>query len=239
MREIPFIETVDLTRSFGRTLALHRVSTCLWSGEVSLVMGPNGAGKSTLLAILATLDRPTSGRVRYGGEVDEGWMMRQGRGLIGWMGHESMLYGDLTGWENLVFFARLYGIGEVERCVGRCLEEVGLDREEHSRRPVYSYSRGMRQRLSLARAVVHDPSVLILDEPFTGLDLAGCQLVVGMMEKVKKRGGLVVLATHYLDLPEGLVDRVLVLRGGRLLYQGEVKRPLGEMVRRAQDGGEL
>jgi heme exporter protein A len=226
LTEIPYVEVVGLTRIFGRHYALHRVDARLNQGEVSLILGPNGAGKSTLLSILATLDRPSAGKVFYGDGVGRRVMEQRGRGLIGWVAHDSLVYSELTGAENLRFYARLYGLDTVSKRVDRALRKVGLESASHQ--AVRTYSRGMRQRLSVARALLNSPRLLILDEPFTGLDGDGRRLVTDLLLEAKEAGCLVILSTHVLDLPRGFVDHTLVLKRGRRVYHGPPGWPIAE-----------
>jgi heme exporter protein A len=204
----------DVSRHFGRRRALTRVSLSCEAGTILGLLGPNGAGKSTLLAILSTLLAPSSGHVRYGNVEarSAGPMLRSRLGLLG---HDLYLYPELTARENLEFFARLYGLpGRGER-VSRALQTAGLsDRADDV---VSGFSRGMRQRLALERALLHGPRLLLLDEPFTGLDDASGQALVSRLRGLRGEGAMVVVATHDLDLADGLLDEVAVLREGRLL----------------------
>jgi heme exporter protein A len=238
LTEVPFIEAHDVSRAFGRHFALHHVDLSFPSGQVSLVLGPNGAGKSTLLGILATLDRPTSGSLRYGPSMDGTRMEREGRGLIGFVSHESMLYGELTGMENLSLFARLLGVDASSARMRESLDAVGIDPAGPGYQRVRTYSRGMRQRLSLARALLQDPPVLILDEPFSGLDREGCQRVVELLTAARSRGRLLVIATHHLDLPRDFADRVVLLRRGRRVYEGCARWPLVTHLVESRSPGE-
>ena len=216
MESVPYIQTVDLSRTFGRIWALHRVNLRLEAGQSTALLGPNGAGKSTLLSILATLDQPSTGQVQYGPSWSHRRMGCEGRRLIGWVSHDSLVYEDLTARENLEFFAELYRLRDVRTRVGSLLERVGLN--EAADRSVRTFSRGMRQRLSLARGMLNDPAVWILDEPFTGLDAAGRALVLGILERARRDGKLILLATHALDLPGSAFDKVVVLNRGRLRF---------------------
>jgi heme exporter protein A len=204
----------DVSRHFGRRKALNRVSLTCTAGEVVGLLGPNGAGKSTLLSILSTLVAPSAGQVRYGDLTahDAGPALRA---KIGLLGHDLYLYPELTARENLQFFARLYGLPGSAAVVGDALARAHLgDRGDDA---VSGFSRGMRQRLALERALLHQPRLLLLDEPFTGLDDASGQALVARLKGLRDRGGIVVVATHDLDLAEGLFDRLAVLRDGRLL----------------------
>lgn len=208
-----------VSRVFGRTFALHRVSLNLPAGAVTALVGDNGAGKTTLLNILATLDAPTEGAVRYG-DYDWATFSRRGRGLIGWVSHDALVYGDLTGRENLVFFARMYGLDDPGALADQWLERIGLGAAADRR--VHAYSRGMKQRLTLARALLHDPRVVLLDEPMTGLDQAGRRFASELFGTLRDQGKVVALVTHNLRELDGLADRMAVLRRGRLTFVGEV-----------------
>jgi len=204
----------DVSRHFGRRRALSHVSLQVHGGEIVGLLGPNGAGKSTLLAILATLLAPSAGTVRYGDRV-AGEIGPDLRPRLGLLAHDLHLYPELTARENLLFFARLYGLSRPGAAVEASLDRAGLtDRADDS---VTGYSRGMRQRLALERALIHEPRLLLLDEPFTGLDDRSTATLVSRLKGLRDEGRLVVLATHDLDVAEGLLDRAAVLRDGRLV----------------------
>ena len=209
------IDITDLSRHFGRRKAVSRVSLSLRSGDILGLLGPNGAGKSTLLGMLATLVAPTSGSVTYGGfkSGDRGQAIR---GRIGVLAHELHLYPELTARQNLEFFARLHGLDDLN-LVRAALESAGLaDRGEDQ---VASFSRGMRQRLALERALLHRPRLLLLDEPFTGLDDRAVRIVAERLTRIAADGAIIVLATHDLDVADGLITRMAVVRNGRLLKE--------------------
>jgi heme exporter protein A len=201
------IELEGLTRRYGERVALAGVTLALPAGATLVVFGPNGAGKSTLLRILATLLRPHAGTVRVLGRAlpDEGWAVR---GQVGLLGHEPLLYRDLTARENLRFHARLHGV-RAER-VEELLDRVGLALRADDK--VHTYSRGMVQRLAVARAVLHDPAVLLLDEPRASLDPAGAELVEPLIGAAAGRTR--VITSH--DPAGGLAeaDVALGLRAG-------------------------
>ncbi len=202
------LELAGLERRYGERTALADVSFTLDAGQTLVVFGPNGAGKSTLLRVLATLLRPHSGVVRVLGRAlpGEDWRVR---GRIGLLGHDPLLYRDLTGRENLRFHARLHGVAE-ER-IGLLLDAVGMSRRADE--PVRSLSRGMVQRLAVCRAVLHAPDLLLLDEPKANLDPAASELVEPLIGRAAGRTR--VIASH--DPTGGLAeaDMVLGLRGGR------------------------
>jgi heme exporter protein A len=228
--------TVDeVSRSFGRRRALSRVSFRADQGQILGILGPNGAGKSTLLGILATLLRPTSGRVRYGslGETDGAAL----RARIGVLGHDLFLYPELTARENLEFFAGLHGVPEPAQAADAALDRAGL--ETRGDDPVSTFSRGMRQRVALERALIHGPRLLLLDEPFTGLDDASASALVARLRDLRRDGAILVVATHDLEIADRLLDHALFLRDGRsaasiaqpeglrATYQDVMTRPAG------------
>lgn len=182
-------------------------------GSILGLLGPNGAGKSTLLSILATLLRPSSGSVRYGQlDASAGAALRA---RIGVLGHDLFLYPELTARENLAFFAGLYAVADPDGRARAALDRAGLaDRRDD---PVSSFSRGMRQRVALERALIHEPRLALLDEPFTGLDDASTAALLARLRGLRESGAIVVLATHDLDLADGLLDQAIFLREGRVI----------------------
>jgi heme exporter protein A len=207
------VQLIDVSRHFGRRRALSRVSLSLASGDIVGLLGPNGAGKSTMIGVLATLSAPTSGEVRYGGTLgrDAGAPLRQ---RIGLLAHELYLYPELSARQNLTFFARMYGL-DARIAVDAALDRAGLaDRADDD---VFGFSRGMRQRLALERALLHHPRLVLFDEPFTGLDDAAVGIVCERLRRLAADGAIVVVATHDLDLADGLVTRVALVREGRLV----------------------
>lgn len=208
------LTVTDVSRHFGRRKALNRVTFTCEAGHIIGLLGPNGAGKSTLLSILATLASPTLGVVRYGGTTarEAGPAIRA---RLGALGHDLYLYPELTARENLWFFARLYEVDDAAGRVEAALTRAGLaDRGDDL---VSGFSRGMRQKLALERALLHGPRLVLLDEPFTGLDDAATQALVARLVALKQEGVIVLLTTHDLDVVDGLLDQVLVLQNGRLV----------------------
>jgi len=186
----------NVAKRFGRTTALRSVTLSVEEGEFVTVFGHNGAGKSTLLNIIATLIRSYEGTVSlFGGDIvkaDE-----ETRRSLGFMSHDSFLYADLTAHENLVFYARLYGIPDPQGAARAMLERVDLAHKAQS--IVRELSRGMKQRLSLGRAFLHSPKLLLLDEPYTGLDETACINLNDMLSDFTAGGGTVMLTTHDID----------------------------------------
>ena len=208
------VETESVSRQFGRRRALSKVSMSASAGEVLVLLGPNGAGKSTLLNILSSLMRPTSGTVRYG-RVTAAEAGDALRSSIGYLGHELFLYMDLSARENLQFAARLYQIGDREARVTRALERARLADRADDR--VGDFSRGMRQRLALERALLHEPRLVLLDEPFTGLDEASAGLLSARLRELASGGAIVWTAVHDFDRAAEVATRTMVLDRGRVL----------------------
>jgi ABC-type multidrug transport system ATPase subunit len=223
----------DVSRYFGRRRALSRISFQTTGGTILGLLGPNGAGKSTMMALLATLMRPSAGRIRYGTH-DASTHGAALRGAIGVLGHDLFLYPELTARENLAFFAALYGAAHAADEARRALDVAALaDRADD---PVSSFSRGMRQRVALERALIHRPRLVLLDEPFTGLDDASTAALVGRLNGLRDEGAIVILATHDLDLADGLLDRAVFLRDGRMLEAMERPEALRATYRRIMGG---
>jgi ABC-type multidrug transport system ATPase subunit len=207
------VTLADVSRHYGRRRALSHVSLTARVGEIVGLLGPNGAGKSTLIAVVSTLVAPTNGAIHYGTHAARP-LDAALRHHIGLLAHELHLYPELTARQNLTFFARLYGLDGRE-IVDAALAAAGLaDRGDDE---VSSFSRGMRQRLALERALVHRPRLVLLDEPFTGLDDRAAGSVRERVRRLAAVGAIVLLATHDLDLADGLVTRVALLRDGRLI----------------------
>jgi heme exporter protein A len=212
------IEVRNLTKVFGLNPVLRGLDLDVARGEFLTLLGPNGSGKTTLLRILGALARPTGGMVRIGGwelpgEAD------YVRAQLGVVSHLPLLYDTLTAVENLLFFARLYNIPASERNdrVEVVLRRVGL--WKRARDVVQTYSRGMQQRLAIARAILHDPAVLLLDEPYTGLDQDAAALLDELLREVAVTGRTVVMTTHDLRRGHALADRVAILSRGVIAHE--------------------
>ena len=211
----PALEASGLVRKYGPITAVDDVSFSLAAGEFLTVFGPNGAGKTTLLRMLGGGLRPTAGQVRIGGRpVDRGaddW-----RHKVGVLSHQSFLYGHLTCAENLRFYGQLYGTGDLRLRVADRLERVGLQGRADD--PVKQLSRGMRQRLALARTLFHDPELVLLDEPYTGLDAHAADVLRSVLAALKDGARTVVLVTHNLSQGLELADRVFIQVRGRIVF---------------------
>lgn len=212
-----------LSKVFGRHRALHRVDLDLSAGTVTAILGPNGAGKTTLLDLFSTLSRPTQGTLAFGDLPPE--QAKRARGGIGLLSHAPLTYGDLTAVENVAFFARLYGSPAPQDEARALLAEFGLG--DAADRLAKTFSRGMRQRLGLARALAGRPSLVLLDEPFTGLDRASTESVLDRVKTLRDDGAMILMVSHDLSTTAELADRGLVLRRGRRvgLHEGRLDRP--------------
>jgi len=205
------VEARGIVKVFGATRALAGVDLSLSAGEITVIEGPNGAGKSTLLEILSLLSRPTRGTLFFG-KLDA-WKERSRlRGTLGVLAHAAMLYPELSGRENLQLFARIYGATEAR------VSELGerFDATTFWDRPARTYSRGQLQRMSLARALLHSPRLLLLDEPSTGLDVRASAQLVDAVKVERTRGSIVALITHDVALADELADRRVRLSRGRV-----------------------
>ncbi|HEV8309891.1 MAG TPA: heme ABC exporter ATP-binding protein CcmA [Methylomirabilota bacterium] len=208
------IEVAGLTKVYGASVALRRVSLTVPAGAVLTVLGPNGSGKTTLLRLLATLIRPTAGGGRIGGYdlvADRDAVRR----LVGLIGHGTQLYDDLTPAENLAFAATLDASTSDPDALGVALARMGVDAQGPTR--VRELSSGMRRRVALARVMLRRPRVLLLDEPFAGLDHDGRKRLDEYLHEFKAAGGAAVLVTHSVGRGLALADRVAILAGGRLV----------------------
>ena len=199
----------NVSKLFGRFAALREVSAEFAPGRLYAVFGENGAGKSTLLRVMAGLTHPTSGTVALLGSTE----LREVTAQLGYMAHAPLLYDELSGMENLLYFAGLYGAAAPTRCA-QAMEEVGLD--PALARPAGQYSQGMRQRLSLARALLHDPKLLLLDEPFSNVDVTSARAMAKLLGARRDHGLTIFLVTHQVAHAEGIADESLWLAAGRL-----------------------
>jgi heme exporter protein A len=206
-----------MEKRFGAVRALRGVDLEVPAGRTVAVIGPNGAGKSTLLRILAGLMRPTSGELEIGGQRGGG--RGRGRARIGYIGHTTLLYPELSARENLVFAGRLYGVADPAGRADRLLAEEGL--ADYASKRAGTFSRGLCQRLAIARAIVHDPPLVLLDEPFTGLDTRSSDRLALRLGELRDDGRSAVLVTHDLRRVSQLADAVVVIAGGLAVHRGE------------------
>jgi heme exporter protein A len=215
------IVAADLVKAFGLRPVLRGISFRVTRGQIVSLLGPNGSGKTTLLRLLAGLSRPTAGSLTIGG-----WSLPKEtayvRAQLGLVGHQPLLYDDLTAEENLRFFARLYNLDRPAERVAAALERVGLTRR--SRDLLRTFSRGMQQRLGIARATLHEPAILLLDEPHTGLDVDGVAMLDGILREWKAAGRTVILASHDLEHAAAFSDHVLIIGQGKIAVDAPMSR---------------
>jgi len=204
------IEVRGLAKYYGRFSAFRDLNLSIGAGEFISLFGRNGAGKTTFLRIAAGLSRPSSGAIRI--HLEGRNELRLIRGAIGYLSHNTSLYLDLTALENLRFFARMLDAPRGDAFLMQRIEQVGLAGRE--REPVRNFSRGMQQRLAIARAFLHDPSILLLDEPFTGLDEAGADFLKRYLLKAHSAGKTCVMAIHDAPLGYAMADRLVVIEKG-------------------------
>ncbi|HEY65764.1 MAG TPA: heme ABC exporter ATP-binding protein CcmA [Caldilineae bacterium] len=209
------IEVRGLVKAFGRKVALRDIDLTVPAGQTLALFGPNGAGKTTLIRILAMLSKATAGTVRIGG-VETTQASADLRRYIGVVSHAPLVYDSLTGEENLRFFARMYDLVDARERVREVLEQVGLFHRRHD--PVRTYSRGMVQRLAIARAILHDPPILLLDEPDTGLDQQAAEMLHRLIRQLGGERRTVLLTTHNLERGWEWADRVALLVNGRIVF---------------------
>jgi heme exporter protein A len=214
------IEAENLRKTFAWTPVLDGVSCRIGAGEVVGIFGPNGAGKTTFLRLLATLLKPSAGTLRLFQRAPHEPAVRR---RLGFLGHDSFLYPDLTPIENLTFYGWAYGVSDLETRINTALEQIGL--RDWGNTPVRTFSRGMEQRLAFARALLHEPDLLLLDEPYTGLDSHGVTTLQTTLGRAKEQGKTVVLTTHDFALGLELCDRAFILHRGRLSWQSAGRLP--------------
>ncbi len=209
------ITVEKLDKTFSSRWALRGVSFRVVPGEIVALVGPNGAGKTTLWRSLAPLSRPDAGNILIG-KIPLAQHANAARASIGFVGHQTFMYDDLTAEENLRFFARLYDLPDIPERVRQVAKRVGI---EHRLGDITrTLSRGLQQRLTLARMLLHNPAVLLLDEPYTGLDKTAADLLDEIMLEAKKEGRGILFSTHDLERGLAVCDRALVMKAGRLAY---------------------
>jgi heme exporter protein A len=210
------VEARHLTKAFGTRKAVDDVSFALPEGAFLSIFGPNGAGKTTLLRVLSTLARPSSGEASVAG-IDLKEQPDEARAAIGMISHAPMLYPDLTAEENLLFYAQLYGVEDPQARVSQLLEAVGLSHRRLD--PVRTFSRGMTQRVSIARALVHDPRVVFLDEPYSGLDPHAVEIFDQLIESARadREDRAFIMVSHDLAKGFSMCTHALVLARGRVV----------------------
>jgi heme exporter protein A len=227
MSEESIIEIENLSKAYGYLPVLKSISLNIRRGQFVALLGPNGSGKSTLLRLLAGLGKASAGTIRIGG-----WEIPQEaervRAQIGMVSHKGLLYENLTALENLSFFAKLYNLKDPGR-IEKLLEQVGLSKRANSL--VRTFSRGMQQRLSIARALLHDPQIVLFDEPYTGLDQDASSILDNLLQVAHQEGRTIIMTSHELDRAARLAERILILSKGKIGYDGAGGMAAHEMSR--------
>ena len=208
------VEAENLHKTFAWTPVLRGVSCTISAGEAVGIFGPNGAGKTTFLRVLATLLKPSSGTLTLFERPAQETAVRR---RLGFLGHDSFLYPDLTPIENLTFYAKAYQLENPGPRIDSVLAQVGL--QDWAKTPLRTFSRGMEQRLALARALLHEPDLLLLDEPYTGLDQDAVKLLQTILMQAKGAGKTIVFATHDFELGLALCSRAVIFKRGQLVWQ--------------------
>jgi heme exporter protein A len=232
-------EARGVTKIYGRHRALSKVTLEVEEGRVTALLGPNGAGKTTLMWLFSTLSRPTAGTMHFGDLPPD--RAKEARGRIGLLSHASLTYGDLSALENVVFFGKLYGIEDTTERARALLVDFGLEEAMH--RQAKTFSRGMLQRLGLARALIGEPKMVLLDEPFTGLDRASTRTVIDRIHVLRNAGAIVLMISHDMETTAELADEIAVLVCGQLAHHHRGKLTADEVrehyAMAAEGGGKV
>ncbi len=241
------IEVTAVSKQFGAFTAVSQLSFDVQAGEVVGLLGENGAGKTTTMRMIATILKPTAGDIRIGGVsvVAEPMVVRKEIGLL--FGGDVGLYNRLTATENIAYFGRLYGLDE--QTLARRIDELSemLDMKAYLDRRVGVFSRGMKQKVAIARSLVHDPAVILLDEPTTGLDVSGATIFRRLIEELRRAGKTILFSSHNMSEVERLCDRVLIMHKGRMNVTGTIQElreaygmdDLNDLFIRAVTGGDV
>lgn len=218
--QAPAVEVQGITKSFGNRLALRGIDLVVERGESVVIFGPNGAGKTTLIKVLATIMKPSSGRILVDGLSlkDNAEEIRR---RIGVVTHQTFLYSNLTAFENLEFYSRMYDVPRRKERIREVVAMVGMTSRLHDR--VGTLSRGMQQRLSIARSLLHKPTIMLLDEPEMGLDQRAISMLWKALPSEEGEKGTIILITHNLERGLELGDRLLILDKGKIVYQGSTQ----------------
>jgi heme exporter protein A len=211
------IEVKRLIKSYGEHHALRGIDLSVKWGDILAIFGPNGAGKTTLLKVLATLVKPSSGDVSVAGfNLKQDAIMIRRR--IGVVTHQTLLYDDLSAYENLRFYGKMYDVSNLRDRINQLVAQVGLESRIHD--PVRTLSRGMQQRLAIARALIHDPPVLLLDEPGTGLDQHASAMFATILNSTANKQRAVLMTSHSLEQGSALSNRIAIMADGKIAYEG-------------------
>lgn len=208
------IKVKELSKSYGKKEILKGISTEIPTGQCLAILGPNGAGKSTFLKTLALILKPSKGEILIDGQIVNKDISNL-KMKIGLISHSSFLYPELTAYENLEFYGQLYNVEGLDDKILNSLKKVGLKLVFND--PVYTFSRGMLQRLAIARALIHNPEIILLDEPFTGLDQQGITILEEVIKELKSQGKTIIMVTHSFEQAMDNVDRVIIINKGKIV----------------------
>jgi heme exporter protein A len=211
----PLITVEKIDKTFGARWALRGVTFTIQQGEIVALVGPNGAGKTTLLRIIGTLSRANAGQIHIG-KIPTATHANAARSAIGFVGHQTFMYDDLTAWENLNFYARLYDLPNINQRVHQVAARVGIENRLND--VTRTLSRGLQQRLTIARMLLHEPAVLLLDEPYTGLDKVAADLLDQILAEAKSEGRATLFSTHDLERGLAICDRAIIMKAGRVVH---------------------
>lgn len=220
----------QITKRIGARTILQGIDLQVGAGELAMIFGPNGAGKSTLMKILALLSKPTDGKLSIAG-LDTGREGSHLRRCIGLISHQTLLYENLTAYENLHYYASMYQVDRITERIQQLIQQVGL--EFHLNDPIRTFSRGMQQRLAIARALIHDPDILYLDEPYTGLDQQAVHIFHSVLKQLKGQGKTIVMITHDFHQGLSLADRIVFMKRGKVVLD-EMAKDLTEQQIKAK-----
>jgi heme exporter protein A len=225
----PIIEVKGLVKKFGFKTVLRKVDLSIQEGDFLALFGHNGAGKTTLIRVLCSLMKPTSGEIRIAG-IDPHYDRETYCNTIGVISHRTFLYQNLSAFENLRFYGRMYDVSELKERIEALLDLVGLTKYRND--PVNTYSRGMQQRLSVARAIIHDPQILFLDEPYTGLDQHGAEDFKKLLKQFRNQGKTILMTSHNIDRGLELCNQSAILKAGRLVFKEDISKILKDDFKR-------
>ncbi|MCF7822919.1 MAG: ABC transporter ATP-binding protein [Candidatus Marinimicrobia bacterium] len=223
----PALDLLDVSKDFGRIIALRKVALRVELGEFVSILGRNGAGKTTLLNIISGISKPSSGKVELFGSDPSDTVNKSKLAVIS---HEMFLYGNLTAIENLEYYARIYKVPNMKERIESLLHSVELTHRRFDL--VNTYSRGMTQRLTIARALLHEPQLLLLDEPFTGLDQHAIGMLTKLLLEQKRQGRTILLTTHDLHIASELSDRYVIIEKHQITHNGPMKDTSPEAIRK-------
>ncbi len=219
MNDDVIVECQQIVKHYGKNPALDNIDLKLFANKITLLLGENGAGKTTLCRVLALLSKPHSGKIFFKGKEVKGSERIDYRKNLGYLSHQTFIYNQLSAAENLNFFADLYGIKQKKKKVEELLEDFGIYNERN--KLAGTFSRGIQQRLALARVLLNDPDVILLDEPFSGLDQNSLKNLAQTLFNLKNNERTILIVTHLIDGTAGIADRCIILKNGRKVFEGD------------------